>query len=285
MTDHESTDLAQIQRAWQIIGTLGAQKVRIEELAAELESLKEEIAEHARYSNSLAALRNEFGGAEIADREVDQTIAAASRMLIETDTQILQARTDTLATRSDCAQARTVFDQISGLARRRSELAERFDLDRLPTNAELLGAADSLHMLRVPLMFSFSAKRAMNTYRQISLERQKSPPVEAAVELRKIAKFRKEVTRLESGVESRRTLGRHWKGLDTDIDTVKRLATWIEEVYERFGGTSGGRPQVREVLLKGELEQLAEIGRIASEIPAESELDGIERRARNARSA
>ena len=282
LTDHDSAEISQIQRIWQIVVNLGAQKIRIEELVADVESLKQEVADRARYSNALAALRDEFGGAELADEHVDRTITAASRMMVETGTEVLQARTDSLATRSDCARALAIFDQINDLAHRRSELAERFDLDRLPTNAELLAAADSLHMLRVPLMFSFSAKRAMTTFRQISLTRQKTDPDEAAAELRKIAQYRKEVTRFESGVESRRTLGRHWKGLDTDVEGVRSLVNWVEEVFERFGGTSGGRPQVREILLKGDLEQLAEIGRIASEIPAESERDGIDRRARAA---
>lgn len=281
LVEDQAIETGRIRRIWQIVGRLEAKESRIGELEAEIEALRHEVAALARHSASLATLRNEFGVGD-AETDVDRVIAEASRLLGATGTEVLQARAESLSTRSDCAHARAVCEQINDLASRRSELAERFDLDRLPTNAELLAAADSLHMLRGPVMFSRSARRALKLHRQISLGRQNSSPGEAAIELRAIAQFRKEVTRLQSGVESRRTFGRHWKGLDTDVNLVGQLANWVEVVYKRFGGTSGGRPQIREVLLKAESEQLAEISRIASSIPAESELGGIANRAKNA---
>ena len=132
------------------------------------------------------------------------------------------------------------------------EIKDTISTDELPSASDLRKVALSLADKSIFRWFKSEWRQARKTLLGYSVD----PNTKFESLLAKVGSFVKltdKVERLTTDVTYSSSLGKHFTGIDTDIDTIVSLRTWYKAVRDRYGFGFGDRATLGDGLLKLDL--------------------------------
>ncbi|MGA3168779.1 MAG: DUF4011 domain-containing protein [Terriglobia bacterium] len=216
----------------------------------------EELASYLRQSTGLASKLSSLIPVPLGQSLPSLRLALKSLELIDSAPHdFLHLRTPGMMQPGSLAAVRDARDEASRLRARRSELAQQFHLELIPSPETLLTQAQVLDASGFwKRMFGADYRAAKRAFRSIS--KRKRARLQMAVDFRLLAVHQRKILVFHERNELSLLLRDSFRGLDTDWAGILEVCRWCERIHNELPQTEPGANHLREFLFASESANL-----------------------------
>lgn len=254
----------QLRTLAQLAESSGHQEATLQSLTTDLKRRKREVEAWSSVATLLQDAATTAGWTEPTTLSTERLLLTAIDLAAEADATLLAARRPGTTTLGLGASVTSRVRLAERLRARREDLQTKYVLEQRPDPGHLRQAAATL---RSGSWFSFlipSWRRARKSYLGLSRSPNQVGPHEMAKSLDEIASYMAETAEFERDAQLSELLGPMFRGLDSDLEPLRRVAVWADQVRSRLPGIAPEDARLRALLLEGPSDQVTALASLAS---------------------
>jgi very-short-patch-repair endonuclease len=209
---------------------------------------------------ALASVNNFLGTEAIADLRGMTLLLSCLRLLERTPLDVLHLRASWMEADGAHQRLQESAEEARALQQQQIELGSTLDVSAAMTGdtaERLLDYAKTIEDAGfLQVWFGNQYKQAVRTYRRLAMDGRKAPRERMSRAFRTLSEHSRKRNEFETRQINREAFGSHFKGVETDWDSLFVIIAWCEEVFTAFPEHNDSAVKFRELLLKSRTERL-----------------------------
>ena len=248
-------------------------RAHVKDLDEELKLWDQNLKTLLRIGEQLGVSKNEDLDKIYALTEVPDYIASVTR-------DYLLFRTNDIIDETNAPRLKAAADTQERIQASLEDQEQRYDLSIMGKPNEIRMHAAALDNAGFFAIFDSSYRKAKKVVKLASKQKTKFDPEKSANLLRAIADNREEKEKIEQDNQLQTICGSSFNGIQTDFKKLHQINEWASSVRKRYASGDEFSRNVRQWLLKGDMEELDSMRDLASDdcfVALKSKLADIKR--------
>lgn len=249
----------------------------VESLEEQLEQQGDQITQWEKASGSFDKVGAKIFGSSATDLDLKnlRLLIKAAGFLSEVDRDLLFLRHEEALNEANKPVLADALNKQKSLSEQQSDLEGQFDLNFDIPEDVLDEAIYELSTANVISFLKPKYYKSWKTLQSASLSPKKTPPQEAANDLRRLKAYKDDKSEFEKDDRYRQVAGTAFNGLHTNFEGLSAINSWAIEIRQEFSGLDENKDRIKQFLLKTDVSDLEAVKDETTHVDAALLLDGI----------
>lgn len=233
------------------------------DLRAQVKDLEEELKLWDRNLKTLLSIGERFGVSNNEDLDKIYVLAEVPDYISSVPRDYLLFRTSYIIDETNAPRLKTAAETQERIESSLENQEARYDLSMMGQPHEIRMHAAALRNAGFFAIFDSSYRQAKRLVTLASKHKSKFDAEKAASTLRSIADNKEEKEKIEQDGQLRAICGSLFNGIHTDFKKLQQINEWASNVRQRYASGDEFSRNVRQWLLKGDMEELDSVRELA----------------------
>lgn len=250
--------------------TLAAKEMRADnmtglDIRGHIKDLEEELKLWDINLKTLFSIGEQFGASKNEDMDKIYALVEVPDYIASVPRDYLLFRTADIIDETNAPRLKAAADTQERIQASLEDQGQRYDLSMMGKPHEIRMHAAALDNAGFFAMFDSSYRQAKKVVTLASKQKTKFDPKKSANALRAIADNKEEKDKIEQDNQLRTICGPSFNGIQTDFTKLQQINEWASTVRKRYTSSNEFSRNVRQWLLKGDMEELDSVRDLAND--------------------
>lgn len=250
--------------------TMAAKKMEADNMTAldireHVKDLEEELKLWDKNLKTLLSIGERFGISKNEDLDKIYALAEVPDYIASVPRDYLLFRTNDIIDETNAPRLKDAADTQERIRASLEDQDQRYDLSIMGKPHEIRMHAAALDNAGFFAIFDSSYRQAKKVVTLSAKQKTKFDPKKSANALRAIADNKEEKEKIEQDNQLQTICGSSFNGIQTDFKKLQQINEWASSVRKRYASSDEFSRNVRQWLLKGDMEELDSVRDLASD--------------------